>query len=500
MVGCVLRRVNARGPSPLLSAVSSENMSNFRWKKHLSFIVVLSTGLAVRLWFVKHAPNVEGDTTIYGNIAANLLRSHVFGYSETDAGVQPTLIRLPGYPIFLALCFRLFGVANYRAVTLVQTAFDLGTCLLLRRLALALFGPRAAFAALLAAALCPFTANYVAVPLTETLTLFLITLAFLSLYRWLISSRTFGPWLWSLSAALASAALLRPEQILLAVAVLGTLLWNSLSPGRKKAHRPRQLMPILAAGLCTLLPLAPWTLRNWRTFHVFQPLAPRSATDPGENIPTGFQHWYRTWAIDFASTEDVYWKYEDTAIDIADLPRRAFDSPAQYRTTAALLQDYNLTTTDSPDLNRRFEALARDRNHTHPLRSLILLPVARLANMLLRPRTEITALPSDWWKWSDHPRQSAVAAGYAALNLVWLVPGTIGLYRWSRASRSLGPATTAVLQAMLVFILLRSLLLLTLDNSEPRYTLEFFPILTMGIAFLFARPPALPNEPIASPE
>ncbi len=483
-------------------------MSNFRWKKHLSFILVLSAGLALRLWFVKHAPHVEGDTTIYGNIATNLLRSHIYGYSETDAGVQPTLIRLPGYPLFLMLCFRIFGIANYTFVMLVQTAFDLATCVLLSRFALALFGQRAASAALLASALCPFTASYVAVPLTETLTLFLITLALLSLYRWLVCMRPFGPYLWLLSAALAYAALLRPEQILLAVAILGTLLWKSLPTGRKVQHRTHQLLPILAAGLCTLLPLAPWTVRNWRTFHVFQPLAPRSATDPGEHIPTGFQHWYRTWAVDFASTEDVYWKYEDTSIDIADLPRRAFDSPAQYTTTASLLRDYNLTTTDSPELNRRFEDLARDRNHTHPLRSFLLLPVARLANMLLRPRTELSPLPSDWWKRRDHPRQSALAASYAALNLVWLVPGAIGLYRWGRDSRDrpsrtsrLGtPAATTVLQSMLVFALLRSLLLLTLDNSEPRYTLEFFPILTLGIASLFARPPAVTNKPTASPE
>ncbi len=465
-------------------------MRNFRWKKHLSFILVLSAGLALRLWFLKHAPSVEGDTTIYGNIATNLLRSHVYGYSETDAGVEPTLIRLPGYPLFLMLCFRLFGVGNYIAVMLVQTAFDLGTCVLLSRLAFALFGRRSAFAALVASALCPFTANYIGAPLTETLTLFLITIALYSLYQWLVSAHRFGPWLWSLSAALAYAALLRPEQILLAVSILGTLLWNSLS---RPKHRPRvcQLMPVLAAALCTLLPLAPWTLRNWRTFHVFQPLAPRSATDPGEHVPTGFQHWYRSWAVDFASTEDVYWKYEDTTIDIADLPRRAFDSPAQYRSTAALLQDYNLTTTDSPDLNRRFEDLARERNHTHPLRSILLLPLARLANMLLRPRTEMTGLPSDWWKVRDHLRQSATAAGYAALNLLWLVPGTIGLYRWSRVLRSETPAVTAVFASMLAFVLLRSLLLLTLDNSEPRYTLEFFPILTLGIAFLFRRTRAI---------
>jgi hypothetical protein len=32
---------------------------------------------------------------------------------------------------------------------------------------------------------------------------------------------------------------------------------------------------------------------------------------------------------------------------------------------------------------------------------------------------------------------------------------------------------------MLAFVLLRCALLLTLDNSEPRYTLEFFPLLIL---------------------
>ena len=42
---------------------------------------------------------------------------------------------------------------------------------------------------------------------------------------------------------------------------------------------------------------------------------------------------------------------------------------------------------------------------------------------------------------------------------------------------------------MLGFLLLRSVLLLTIDNSEPRYTLEFFPILIVLAAATVARKP-----------
>jgi hypothetical protein len=43
---------------------------------------------------------------------------------------------------------------------------------------------------------------------------------------------------------------------------------------------------------------------------------------------------------------------------------------------------------------------------------------------------------------------------------------------------------------MVGFVALRCLLLLTLDNSEPRYTLEFFPLLIVWGSILFAAAPA----------
>ena len=44
--------------------------------------------------------------------------------------------------------------------------------------------------------------------------------------------------------------------------------------------------------------------------------------------------------------------------------------------------------------------------------------------------------------------------------------------------------------AMAAAVALRLLLLLTLDNSEPRYTLELFPMLLVWAGALFASPSA----------
>ena len=179
---------------------------------------------------------------------------------------------------------------------------------------------------------------------------------------------------------LAYAILLRPEQGLLAAALVPAMLWI----GRERAWRQ-----VLAVCVLTVLPLLPWTARNWHTFHVLQPLAPRFATDPGERINYGFQRWFRTWGVEFMSTETVYWNYDGGPILIGDLPSRAFDSKAQYDGTEALLKDYDETDNASYSLDARFDAIARERIQDSPLRYYVALPVARVLNMMFRPRTEM---------------------------------------------------------------------------------------------------------------
>lgn len=451
----------------------------------INVTLALALGALLRLWFIHHAATVAGDTFIYGDIALSWMQHGVYGFSQPPLPPLPTLIRLPGYPLFLMLCFRFFRPEHYTAVLYLQCAVDLLACLFLSALARSLFGKRAGLTALVFAALCPFTASYAAAALTETLTLACITVAFYSLERWRTAAATAGRHLWlvCLAAALGYGILLRPEQGLLAAAILPAIV----KIARTLAPRPsflRALKPALAVAVGALLPLLPWTIRNERTFHVFQPLAPRSATDPGDAQPRGFNRWYRTWGIDFSSTEDVYWNYDGAPIAFADLPPRAFDSPAQLAETQGVLDVYNQTTKPSPALEARFDALAQSRIHHHPFRYYVGLPLARLGNMLFRPRIEMLPIPLAWWRWQEHPAQTAFALAYGALNLIYFVLGALGLYRWTRRSHD---PTLPIAWSMIAFIALRCALLFTLDNSEPRYTLEFFPILIVSIAALAAR-------------
>jgi 4-amino-4-deoxy-L-arabinose transferase-like glycosyltransferase len=457
-------------------------MAGRQWKTGLYAALALAAGLALRLWFISHAARIDGDTLLYGNIARNWMQHGVYSFTQEPAAPVPTLIRLPGYPLFLMVCFRLFGIGHYTAVMCVQCIIDLTTCVLVAALANRLFGRSAAMAALWLSALCPFMAAYTAAPLTEVLTLFCIALTFYCLERWRSAGLGFNRWLWMMAAAMAYSVLLRPEQGLLAATVIPGMLWMALwTPG------PRQpviktILPVVLAALCVVLPLAPWAVRNWRTFHVIQPLAPRYATDPGEFVPLGFQRWYRTWAIDFASTEEVYWNYDSAPVEIGDLPSRAFDNEDQYARTAAILNSYNRNYNATPALDASFAELASERIHDDPIRFYIALPSARLLNMILRPRVEMLEVPLEWWRLREHPKMTLFAGGMAAINLGYFVLGFVGLWGWRQKGCGVHLGLTA---AMLGFLVLRCALLLTLDNSEPRYTLEFFPLLIVWGSYVF---------------
>ena len=465
----------------------------------------LVAGLLLRLWFVFHMSLIDGDTLIYGGIAKNWLLHGVYGFNtgDTPDSIDPTLIRLPGYPIFLAACFRLFGMEHYRAVMFMQVAADLATCWLVSALAGRLFGRRAALVVLWLAVLCPFTASYVAVPLTETLVLTSIALSFYGFARWQEADLGFNRWLWVVAAAVASSILLRPEQGLLAAAILPAMLRSSITTSEPRTRPVRSVLPIATAALCIVLPLVPWTLRNWNTFHVFQPLVPKYATDPGEVSPTGFGRWYRTWGIEFVSTEDIYWNYDGNRMEFDTLPPRAYDDGSQSSSdsndlrhrTSQLFDDYNVTTVVTQDIDDRFATLADERIHAHPVLYYIVLPIARLLDMTLRPRTETMPVALDWWRGSKHPAQTAFGVAYAALNLAYIAAGLAGFYLWKRrAWLTASPASPSqrafrtLAVAMAASLILRSTLLLTLDNSEPRYTLEFFPVLLVWAGALFAAP------------
>ena len=432
---------------------------------------------------------VSGDSQLYGGIAKALLLHGRYAFADGSGVLHSTLIRLPGYPLFLAGCFRLFGLENYYPACCVQILLDLVACILVAlfaaRISPSRIRRRAGLAALWLGMLCPFTAIYAAEPLTESLSLLCVAAALYCLACFQ-DQPGWGAAL-GFTGAVTYAALLRPDGALVGLALApplllalfrGPQLAEREGEGRRRIHGqvpnalavPGVAYPARMAIVCVLLALAPfiaWTWRNGRTFHVFQPLAPRYATDPGEETWPGWQRWMKTWCIDFVSTYDVYWNVPGAPVDLHDLPARAFDSPAQEANTTALFRAYHANGDElSPTIDDGFANLARQRIADHPFRYYLELPLARVVDMWVRPRVENLPIDLDWWDYSQHHQETRFSWAYAALNAVYLLLAVCGLCMRPR-----------LWTWMLLYMLLRSMLLATIEAPEARYTLECFPML-----------------------
>ena len=441
------------------------------------FVCVTLAALALRLFFVFKFPSIYGDSLVYGDIAKNWMNHGIYGLS-TSQGVHPTLIRLPGYPAFLALIFSVAGQEHYTAVMIVQALIDTNTCLVIAALALELMDARAAKTAYLLAALCPFTAAYTAAPLTETLAICAAAHALYYGVRGIkaLQSGNHGSMLWFLAGVWTAAGILfRPDGGIVLVALatgLAVLLFRS-------GHKGYVLLAGAVVTITSVAPLVPWTIRNWRTFHVIQPLAPRYANDPGDFVPQGFNRWIKTWIVDYVSVHEIYWRGETDTIDANLLPERAFDSRREYDSTHALLDDYNDQLSFNPQMDAQFEQLAAERINHNPFRYYVWLPSLRIADMWLRPRTEMLPIESRWWEFGRHPGESVFALAWAALNLLFLLLALRGWRRWR-----LG-LSGAVLVG---FVLMRSAFLGSVESPEPRYVLECFPVILALAGGAFAWP------------
>jgi hypothetical protein len=472
-----------------------------------SSVVALVAGLCLRLFFILKYPANSGDTVLYEQIAANWLQHHAYAMNVHDQ-VTPVDMRMPGYPTFLALIYAItqsFGEAARLWVMLAQVVADLLTCLLTAGLAALLVlianeraRPGRVFAAALwLAALCPFTANYTAVPLTEVFATFFTTAALLPLCLlvtraqnrgWRLVERhwAFGTDYWRLAAWAALlvgvCTLFRPEAPLLLLAswlVLGAILVAQRESGRWL--RTVALMVALCA-----VPLVPWTIRNAITLHEFQPLAPKNSNLPGELVPYGFMSWEKTWLYRFRDVYLVPWKLNDEPIEVDEIPQRAFDSPAEKERVAMILDPYNNDLTLTPEEDAAFAHLARERTARHRLRTYLWLPVGRGITMWFTPRIELLPFSGTVFplarSWEDDPIDQSVTVGLFLLNIAYITLALWGaVVLWRRA-----PAVRVAIALLATFILVRTAFLTTLETPEPRYVLMCYPALVSLAAQVFA--------------
>src|SRR4030095_7524303 len=132
-------------------------MKKGKWVFVCLIVLAATFRISVAHWLPNDVPD---DGRVYAQISRNMLERHVYSH-DSEAPFAPSLIRLPGYPLFLAAIYSVFGHINNGAVRITQALVETGTCLLIAVLAF-YWQPdekkkrASALAALVLAAVCPF--------------------------------------------------------------------------------------------------------------------------------------------------------------------------------------------------------------------------------------------------------------------------------------------------------------------------------------------------------
>lgn len=566
-----------------LTSVAAKLTAVFSRRQWFIVALLLVVAATFRIYVAHWLPNdLPDDGRVYAQMARNVLEQHVYSH-DPEAPFNPSLIRLPGYPLFLASVYSVFGHQNNGAVRIVQALIDTATCGLIALLAF-YWQPDekkkriSAVAALALAVVCPFTTVYTATILTEVLTNFLLIALLLAATLALRPTLTVEDaeenqkkkklkkalgW-WCAAGLIGGVAvMMRPDAGLFLAAVGLTLVIGGLGPlvfglikkskaedqkPKTKEQRPRAMRivaRVIASGAAMsfvfILVLAPWTIRNWRAFHLFQPLAPQHAEMPGEFVPRGYLLWVRSWLDDQKYVAQFLWPLEVEPIDVDELPDSAFDSPEEKKRVAALLEKYNKPddsensdtndaatepspsptpapsrtpvtqsaksnpiasptpdedsdeednsedSTDqeqssvemTPEIDAGFMQIARERIARHPFRYYVWLPIKRARTMWFDTHSQYwpfegELLPLDDLDYDIH--QQYWLPFFAGLTAIYSLLGLEGAWVLWRARQL--DARQWLLLAVLA-IVLRLVLFSSLENPEPRYLVEFFPILSV---------------------
>jgi 4-amino-4-deoxy-L-arabinose transferase-like glycosyltransferase len=202
-----------------------------------------------------------------GTLAQSLVAGH--GLSSPFGGsTGPTALLSPGYPVVIALCFRIFGSFSFQAamaVMVLQLLFSLATVLLVIQVAGQCFGPRAAN---LAGTFWALSLPLIWMPTifweTCLSTLLLLGMVALSLHTVHRRRPILWPVVYPLMGAYCGlAALVNPALLLTLFALLIWVAWQT-----RKSDRLSPLLALLVFGLV----YAPWPIRNARALGAFIPL------------------------------------------------------------------------------------------------------------------------------------------------------------------------------------------------------------------------------------
>jgi hypothetical protein len=435
------------------------------WAVGVSFLI----GAAIRVLSILFVSDLSGDALRrYHQIASNILLGNGFSRS-TGPPFLPDNFDQPGYPLFVASFYSLFGeyqLPIYIAQVLLELAIIFIVILIVRELKL----PKGIEKPVLSLGLIfPILPVFSGQLMTETVCTFFVSLACLFCIRTIHRNA----WINSLIAGGLGAAAISTRadsiisvSLMFAAAASTIILRNDLdiSAGRKKY---RFLKFVLPAAIGLVIVLTPWTVRNFRVFGQFTPLGTIVA-----QTNFGYVRWLDTWLVNPKLLDPYWWSIlSDNDPD----GYAALHQPEDERSRAIALIREMKTSDQFESTSAGFEELARDARESRLIDARIFVPIKRLFFSL--------AYVPSYCEWG-----TSVKVAVFALWAVILVAAVVGSY-FSFAY--LGCQSLILLAWPLGRMLLP---LLSSLAVEPRYQIESIPAILLlaavGIYGLSETPPS----------
>ena len=221
--------------------------------------LALAAGVCVSIWPpLSIQPNFES----YDGLGWNLAQGAGFIFA-VDGIASPYYFRTPGYPLFLAGLYAMFGHWP-PAVCAAQVVLHGLSVVLIFLLTRACLDRRVAALSACLAAVYPVFLMYIPTVLPEVLSVFLVAL---SLWLILAYTRRERGWLLLVAGAvMGCSALVRP-----AMALLPVFCFAGACLAKRVGRRPVRLFLLLHLGVVVVM--APWVVRNYALMGRFLPLS-----------------------------------------------------------------------------------------------------------------------------------------------------------------------------------------------------------------------------------
>jgi len=226
-------------------------------RKVILFLLLLFLAIRIGVSLLAGQKELNGDSPGYNGFATAILQSRDWIKNPGFLGDH----RPPGYPMFIAAIYSIFGIDNYLAVYIFQAILSTLTCFYIYKLSKKIFNEKVALLSFVWSGFYIFYLKYIRIIYRETLVFFLIIIFFYYFYLYLSNEKRKSRNFW-LSLIFYSLLIHTDPRYLFFLPFLAFLfvICQSFKKGVK----------IYFVFLSvTILLIAPWTVRNYIAYKGF---------------------------------------------------------------------------------------------------------------------------------------------------------------------------------------------------------------------------------------